>query len=294
MPGPIGTISSEFLAVIKRKMLDIPYASLSPAQKLDIYLPDKGLGPFPVIVSIHGGAFMFGDKGDVQVLPMLEGLNRGYAVVSINYRLSGEAKFPALVHDMKAALRWIRAEAERWNFNPRKVAVWGGSAGGYLASMAGVSYNVPELEDLSLGNPGESCGVQAVVDWFGPTDFLKMDEQLRAGGFSPSPKDAHNGECSPESLLMGEQITLIPQRVKTANPETYISADAPPFLIQHGTKDDTVPCLQSVNFAEKLAKDLGSHRVTLDLLEGARHGDAQFGSPENLDRVFAFLGKTLK
>jgi acetyl esterase/lipase len=208
--------------------------------------------------------------------------------------MSGEAKFPALVHDMKAALRWIRAEAERYNFDPGKIAVWGGSAGGYQAAMAGVSYGVPELEDLSLGNPGESSRVQAVVDWFGPTDFLKMDEQMIACGFKPRPEDAHNGERSPESLLMGRHKTLIPERVKTANPETYISTSAPPFLIQHGTKDDIVPSLQSVYFAEKLTAVLGPERVTLDLLEEARHGDAQFGSLKNLDQVFAFLDKNLK
>jgi acetyl esterase/lipase len=94
---------------IKRKFLDIPYAPLSPSQRLDIYLPNEGDGPFPVIVAIHGGAFMGCDKADMQVLPMLEGLKRGYAVVSINYRMSGEAKFPALVQDAKAAVRWVRA-----------------------------------------------------------------------------------------------------------------------------------------------------------------------------------------
>ncbi len=105
---------------VKRKFLDIPYASLSPAQKLDIYLPDEGEGPFPVIVWIHGGAFMGGDKADLQVLPSLEGLKRGYAVVAINYRLSGEARFPALVHDAKAAIRWIRANAQIYHFDPEQ------------------------------------------------------------------------------------------------------------------------------------------------------------------------------
>jgi len=90
---------------VKTKFLDIPYAGLSPKQKLDIYLPGEGSGPFPVIVSIHGGAFMCCDKADMQVLPMLEGLKRGYAVVAVNYRLSWEATFPALVHDVKAAVR---------------------------------------------------------------------------------------------------------------------------------------------------------------------------------------------
>ncbi|MBN2394643.1 MAG: alpha/beta hydrolase [Anaerolineae bacterium] len=96
---------------IKRKRFDLAYVPISPAQKLDIYWPAEGHGPFPVIVSIHGGAFMGGDKRDVQLVPMLEGLERGYAVVGVNYRMSGEAKFPALVHDVKAAIRWIRANA---------------------------------------------------------------------------------------------------------------------------------------------------------------------------------------
>jgi acetyl esterase/lipase len=294
MPEPVGLSPSEYQSRIQRKKLDIPYANLSPAQKLDIYLPEGDQGPFPVIVSIHGGAFMFGDKSDMQVLPMLEGVNRGYAVVSINYRMSGEAKFPALVHDVKAAIRWIRANARKWGFDPGKIASWGGSAGGYLSAMAGVSNGIPELEDLSLGNPGESSRVQAVVDWFGPTDFLRMDEQLLESRFPPNQENTHNGERSPESLLMGQQITLIPERVNAANPETYISTSAPPFLIQHGIKDDTVPFLQSMYFAEKLIAVLGPERVTLDLLEGARHADPQFGSPANLNRVFAFLDETLK
>lgn len=294
MSEPIQMIPSEHLAKIKRKKFDIPYASISPAQKLDVYLPEKGARPFPVIVSIHGGAFMFGDKRDMQAFPMLEGLNRGYAVVSINYRMSGEAIFPALVHDMKAAIRWIRATSEELMFDANRIAVWGGSAGGYLAAMAGVSFGIPELEDLSLGNPDQGSSVQAVIDWFGPTNFLKMDEQTHAAGFTPAPDLAHNAEHSPESLLMGAKITLIPEQVKAANPETYINASAPPFLIQHGTYDDIVPCLQSVYFAEKLAAILGSERVTIDLLEGAQHGDPQFGSPENLERVFVFLDKYLK
>ena len=122
---------------IKRKFLDIPYASLSPAQKLDIYLPDEGEGPFPVIVWIHGGAFMGCDKADLQVLPAIEGLKRGYAVVSINYRLSGEARFPAPVYDAKAAVRWIRANAQRYHFDPGRIAAWGSSAGAYLAIDVG-------------------------------------------------------------------------------------------------------------------------------------------------------------
>jgi acetyl esterase/lipase len=276
---------------IKRKFLDVPYAHLSPAQKLDIYLPDVGDSPFPVIVSIHGGAFMGCDKGDVQVLPMLEGLKRGYAVVAVNYRLSWEAKFPALVHDAKAAVRWIRANAQRYGLDPERIAAWGGSAGGYQASMLGVSAGVPELEDLSLGNPDQPCDVQAVVSWYGPTDFLKMDEQLAAFGFPPPPDQQHSDADSPESLLLGRKITDIPERVRAANPETYVRPNAPPFLLQHGTHDVVVPVQQSIQLAAKLRQAIGEEQVRLELLQDAGHADPMFEAPENVQKVLDFVDR---
>jgi acetyl esterase/lipase len=279
---------------IKRKFLDIPYATLSPLQKLDVYLPETGAGPFPVIVSIHGGAFLGCDKADVQVLPMLEGLKRGYAVVAINYRLSWEAKFPALIHDGKAAVRWIRANAQHYGFDPDRIAAWGGSAGAYLALMLGTTAGVQEMEDLSLGNREQPSHVQAVVSWFSPTDFFKMDEQLAESGFAPVPGMEHSGSDSPESLLLGDQITKIPERVRAANPETYISPSAPPFLLQHGTMDDTVPVQGSVSFAAKVEQALGKGRVQLELLEGAGHGDPQFEAADNVGKVLDFIDRHLK
>jgi len=279
---------------IQRKFLDIPYAGLSPAQKLDIYLPDEEGSLSPVILSIHGGAFMGCDKSDAQVMPMLEGLKRGYAVVALNYRLSWEAQFPALVHDVKAAVRWVRANARKYHFDTYKIASWGGSAGGYLSSMLGTSAGIPELEDLSLGNPDQPCDVQAVVDWFGPTNFLKMDEQLAASGLLPPPGFRHSEANSPESLLLGEMITGIPELVAAANPESYIRPGAPPFLIQHGTRDPVVPVQQSIGFAAKLRGVLGEDRVILELLEGAEHADEMFETPANVSRVLDFLDSHLK
>jgi acetyl esterase/lipase len=279
---------------IQRKMFDLSYAAVSPSQKLDIYWPEDGDGPFPVIVSIHGGAFMGGDKRDVQITSMLKGLERGYCVVGVNYRMSGEAKFPALVHDIKAAVRWIRANAEHYLFDPNGIAVWGGSAGGYQALMAGVSAGIPELDDLSLGNPDQPSHVQAVVDWFGPTDFLKMDEQLAESGMAPAEQFSHNGSDSPESLLLGRKITEVAELVRAANPETYIHPDVPPFFIQHGTKDDTVPHQQSVNFAQKVREICGRERVILELIDGARHADPKFDTPKNVKKVLDFLDVHLK
>lgn len=278
---------------IKRKYLDISYTHLSSAEKLDIFLPDEGEGPFPVIISIHGGAFMGGDKSDSQVIPMLEGLKRGYAVVAVNYRLSWEARFPAPVQDVKAAVRWIRTNAQRYHFDKERIAAWGRSAGAYLSAMLGITVGVKELEDLSLGNPDQPCNVQAVVDWFGPTNFLTMDELLTESGMPPEAGMEHNGANSPESLLLGEQITKIPERVKAANPETYITPAAPPFFIQHGTKDATVPVQHSIEFAAKLRQTIGEDRVNLELIDGADHEDPRFESPKNVQKVLDFLDRTL-
>jgi acetyl esterase/lipase len=273
------------------KRQNVSYAKDSKAQQLDIYLPD-GNGPFPVIVSIHGGAFKAGDKADKQVLPMLEGLKRGYAVVSVNYRLSGEAIFPAQIFDIKAAIRWIRANSKKYKLDPDHIAAWGGSAGGHLSALAGTSGGVKELEDLNMGNPDKLSNVQAVVDWFGPTDFLKMNQQLKEGKVDKPMK--HLDPASPESELIGKNIADAPDLVKAANPETYISPDDPPFLIQHGMIDNLVPFQQSLNLAALLQKTIGSEKVTINLFGESGHGGPAFTSPENLDKVFSFLDKYLK
>jgi len=277
---------------IKRKWIDIAYANQSQAQKLDIYLPEEGDGPYPVILSIHGGAFKSGDKGDGQVNAMLEGLKRGYAVVSVNYRLSGEAIWPAQIQDVKAAIRWIRANSKQYKLNSGKIATWGGSAGGHLSAMAGTSGNVKELEDLSQGNADQSSMVQAVVDWFGPTDFLKMDEQAKESKVA-NPQ-VHSIPDSPESQLIGKNLQEAPDLVKAANPETYILKDDPPFFIQHGLNDPLVPYPQSVNFAKKLEQTLGKEKVTLELIPGTGHGGPAFQTEQNLNKVFVFLDKYLK
>jgi acetyl esterase/lipase len=278
---------------IHRKMFEMSYANLSPAQKLDIYWPAEGNGPFPVILAIHGGAFMGGDKRDIQLKPMLEGLKRGYAVVSMNYRMSGEAIFPALVQDVRTAIRWIRANAGIFLFDPAKIATWGGSAGGYLSLMAGVATDIPELDDPVLGNPDQSSYVQAVVAWFPPTDFLKMDEQLAESGFFPPSGFGHSGANSPESLILGQKITDIPDKVRAANPETYIRPGLPPFFIQHGTHDDVVPHQQSLNFAEKL-RAIAPQTVSHELLPNARHADPAFETSQNIQKVLDFLDRSLR
>jgi acetyl esterase/lipase len=276
---------------VTQKWLDVAYATTSRAQKMDIYLPNEKQKKYPVIVHIHGGAFLMGDKADGQLTPVLAALARGYAVISINYRLTGEAKFPAQIQDVKAAIRFIRANADKYDLKTDKIAVWGGSAGGHLSALVATSGDVTDLEDLTLGNPTQSSRVQAVVDWFGPINFLTMDAHFKATGKG---QQNHNDADSPESRLWGKAIQTIPDSVKMANPETYISVDDPVFFIQHGSIDKLVPTQQSVDFAEKLTANLGQVKVVMEVLEGANHGGPAFGTPENLAKVFRFLDKHLK
>jgi acetyl esterase/lipase len=275
---------------ISRKWLDIPYARLSPAQQLDIYLPETGSGPFPVVVTIHGGAFAIGDKRDIQVLPFLRALYRGFAVVSINYRLSGEAIFPAGLQDTRASLRWIRANAAGYSLDPKRIVAWGGSSGANYAVMVAVAPGEPLFDDPSLGNMEHACDVQVAIDWYGPMDFLTMDRQLAQNGLGPTD---HNDEQSPESRYLGGQITTIPDRVRLASPLAHLSDHVPPMLIQHGRADNLVPFQQSVQLADALAARVGADRFELDLLDGVGHADPWFETEENLDRVLDFIERKL-
>lgn len=270
---------------------DLAYANLSSAQKLDLFIPTTGSGPFPVVIMVHGGGFMFGDKADGASLTGVDQLlAAGNAVASINYRLSGEATYPAQIFDAKAAVRFLRTNATKYNLNPDKFGAWGASAGGNLVALLGTTCGVAELEGVELGNADQSSCVQAVVDWFGPIDFLKMDEQF-TGTSCPA---NHNEASSPESKLVGAPIQTVPELVATTNPMNYITADDAPFFIENGTADCNIPSAQNRNLADALSAVIGADKVIYVSLEGAGHGGAQFETAENLQLVINFLNKYLE
>ena len=278
---------------------DVAYATRSEAQKLDIYLPARVDGPRPVILWIHPGGFHCGDKGGNAsspgakfsilelVLPMLE---RGYSVVSTNYRLSGEAVFPAAVHDVKAAVRWIRTHASRYDFARDKIVAWGSSAGGYLATMLATTGGVEALEDLSMGNADPSSRIAAAVDWYGPVDFLLMDKHHAELGH-----EAHVHEAgSPESRFMGAPIFKVRERCQAATPMTYIGKDSAPLYIQQGKGDLIIPYPQSMMLAEKLSAAIGSEHVVLNLVEKVGHADWGFFKPGNIHKIIDFLDRYIR
>lgn len=286
---------------ITNKYIDVAYANTSDSQKMDIYLPENidESEPVPVIVYVHGGGFMMGDKSSGCLGSVLEGLEKGYAVVSVNYRMSGEETFPAAIEDVKAAIRYLRANASEYNLDTENFAIWGESAGGNIASMVGTTGDDTTFDDASLGNSDQSSAVSAVVDWFGPIEFNAMDSQFEALGITPK-MGTTSSESSAESKYIGGDISQdeYAKLAEKANPTNYISKNDPAFLIQHGTADSNVPVTQSLNFAEKLKSVLGSDKVEVETMEGAAHGDMgdvkKFETEENIARVFDFLDSQLK
>ena len=254
---------------------DVTYATVGKKKLLlDLYVPDVAEPDrLPLIVWIHGGAWRAGNKQNCPALPFT---TKGYVAASISYRLSHEAIFPAQIEDCKAAIRWLRANAERYKIDPNRIGVWGSSAGGHLVALLGASGDVIKLEG-SGGNLGFSSRVQAVCDFFGPTDFLKMDQESL-----PNSPIIHDAPDSPESKLVGGAIQEYPDRVARANPITYVSPDDPPFLIVHGDKDPLVPWQQS-KYLYEARKQAGLESSTrFEIIKGARHG---FGRNQDVARM---------
>ncbi|HEX6555784.1 MAG TPA: alpha/beta hydrolase [Ktedonobacteraceae bacterium] len=273
---------------------DLAYAQVSAAQKLDLYLPGAQ-GLFPLVIYVHGGAFKFGDKGDNEAtgaFPFL--LASGYALASINYRLSGEARFPAQIHDVKTAVRWLRTNAINCHIDPARIGAWGASAGGHLVSLLATSGDAAELEGAELGHAEQSSRIQAVVSWYAPIDFLHMDAQLMEDEHCGPAAATHNQPDSPESELLGAPIQTIPELVRTTNPITYVHRDVPPFLIEHGTADYVVPARQAQQLHDALVPLIGAGNVELVYLPGARHADAIFPSSSNMQRVVQFFERHLR
>lgn len=264
---------------------DLAYVNDGHARhKLDLYLPARpGADKWPLIVWIHGGAFRMGGKeGDAHNLLPLGYLARGCAVASINYRLSQHAIWPAQIQDCKAAVRWLRAHAGDYGIDRQRIASWGPSAGGHLAAMLGVAGQHRAFDvGAHLDQPST---VQCVVDYFGPTDFLQMDAQRPPGGM------IHDTPDSPESELIGGPIQQNREATARANPVTYVSASAPPFLIVHGDADPLVPFGQSMLLHDALAKS--GVPVTLHTVAGGGHG--QFQDPAVPEITRAFLDAHLK
>ena len=244
---------------------------------LDLRVPE-GDGPHPVIVYLHSGAWITGDRTGG---PAIRQAERGYAVASVAYRLAPTYTWPAQIEDVKAAVRWLRANAATHRLDPSRIGVFGTSAGGHLAAMLGTTGDRPEFEGRHLGNAEFSSSVKAVVDFYGPTDLLKLGEQNAC-----YPVDA-NAWWMPPSLLMGCPIQQCREKTATSNPIHYASPDDPPFLIMQGLRDCLTPYQQSVALHEALVA--AGVNSTLIVLANGEHGGDAFNEPVHRATVDEFL-----
>ena len=244
--------------------------------KLDITVP-KSDKPLPLVIWVHGGGWEAGDKA---FNPAVLLVKKGYAVASVNYRYSKQAVFPAQLHDCKAAVRFLRDNAKKYNLDPDAVGVWGASAGGHLVALLGTTGDVPDLEGDAKTKT--SSKVQAVCDWFGPTDLVKL-----------SPMSAAS---NPITKLLGGSTGDKADLATLANPITHLTKNDAPFLTFHGDEDRLVPVSQSVLLHDALTK--AGVESELVLLKGADHGgrefQAQVGNAENRKKLLAFFDKHLK
>ena len=220
---------------------DLEYATAEPAgsngHKLDLYLPAAATGPLPVVIWTGGSAWM-ADTGKRTAPGLALQLNpAGYAVAGVSIRSSSQVKFPGQLHDIKAAIRWLRANATKYNLDAGRIAIMGDSSGGWTTAMAALTGDATGLEG-SVGTTGPSSQVQAAVAFYPPTDFLTMDAwALR----KCTPPRCHDDAPSPESQLVGCAIQTCPEKVQAANPLRYVTPADPPMMILHGGSDPLVP-----------------------------------------------------
>jgi acetyl esterase/lipase len=260
------------------KYLNLEYAKPDGhALHLDLYVPKGATGPLPLVMWVHGGGWLAGDRSDGFFLPVVKS---GFAVASIDYRLSQVAIFPAQIYDCKAAVRWLRSNAAKYNINPNKIGAAGASAGGHLVALLGTTNGDPQLEG-DEGITGVSSDVQAVVDYFGPTDFTAIKQDA-------TPEQLRNLN-DPVTRLFGGPVFDHMDLARLASPMAHVSSKACPFFIVQGDQDNIVPPSQSVHLNDALKKAGVSSELVI--VKGAGHG---FDDPASYAAAIGFLKKQLQ
>lgn len=256
---------------------DVPYVTDGHMrQRLDIAVPPGG-GKHPLVVWIHGGAWIGGSKERSPITPLLA---KGYVIASLNYRYSTQAVFPAQIEDCKSAIRWLRAHAAEYAIDPERIGVWGASAGGHLVAMLGTTAHTREFDKGE--HLDQSSAVQCVLNWFGPTDFP---------GYGEQEVRQMNDPGSVVFKLFGGPISERMELARKASPLCWVKAGAPPFLLMHGTKDTLVPVTQSQRLHDALLA--AGCDCTIDVIDGAGHGGPQFTAPERLKAMADFFDRHL-
>lgn len=268
---------------VKRQFPLVRYASKTVFELMDIFLPETGEGPFPAVIDLHGGGYFYGARCSVRMEPVLDMIHRGFVVVSLDYTLSPYGKFPLPIQELKAAVRFLRANAQKYCIDPDRIAAWGLSAGAYIGTLAAATADLPLLDDPSMGNGSFSCALQAVVDLYGPVDFTIDDI---AGDENPA-------ETMYASFL-GSPLSNVPDLVYLSNPCNFITEKMPPIFIQHGDCDHLVNIRHSIELYETICKVTGGKDAFFEIIKGADHADPLFRTDQNNQKIYEFLDRVLK
>ena len=266
-----------------KSLRDLCYATVDGVDLcLDLHLP--AIPDAALVVYAHGGGFQLGDKADAEEERLLGLAGCGVAVASINYRSAAQALFPTQIHDMKAAVRWLRGNGGGYGLRTKRIGVWGASAGGYLASMIALSAGDPQLEGDLGTDPDQSSAVQAAVIWFAPSDLASSGRR--------SPLERQILFPSFEAAVLGlDEVVGHTDVTSRASAVARVSASAPPFLIAHGDSDRVVPPSESAALHDALGR--AGVPSTLAYLAGAGHEDPAFDRPELLALTAAWLRSIL-
>lgn len=284
-------------AFIRRKFLDLPYAPGGERRTLDIYLPNEGDGPFPVVIDIFGGGWYFGQKSSHKLEPALNLLRRGFAVVSINYSLSYQAQFPVQIQEVKASIRYVRKYAAQYSLNPDQIALLGESAGAHYAALSACSSACGALQDNSWPNQEVSDDVQAVIAVYCPVYLDRMKElfavESQAWGLSTLIEE-YGASDSMEAVLLGGPANEATEMSKLACPANYINSKCPPFLFLHGNQDQVVPIVGAMAFAADIMHATSVDNVRFKVVDGAHHDIHDFEKEWIYDLEAEFLKTKLK
>ncbi len=256
---------------------DIEFAEVDGVKLLmNLHLPQGKSNP-PLLMYIHGGSWTMGNRNSCNLCWVAE---HGYAVASVEYRMSSEAIFPAQIHDCKGALRWLRANQDKYGYNARRVVVAGASAGGQLAALMGTSGGVESLEGTTAGHTDQSSEVQGVINYYGASDFIMRSRNQPAKTEDPS---------GSVYKLFGGSVSDNIGLARAASPVAHVDASDPPMLILHGDEDMTVHLTQSARL--KVVYQQHQLDAFLHVERGRGHGWKR--TPTETDLVLAFLAKQL-
>lgn len=281
----------------KRYWLDVAYANQNPYQTMDIWLPDEGDGPFPLIVFVHGGGWVKDGKRINTMPGVFKFMSQGYAVASLEYSIAPQYHFPGPLLDVRAAIRYLRVHAEEYMLKADKIALMGNSAGAHLSNLVAALAGRPIMKGEELGNPDIDDSVQCLISLFAPTDLYQIDME---DWFAISMKEKENGNIilsaddqdpmeKPHNILLGYSARENPVAAAYASPINFVTKDFPPAYYLQGLQDNIVPYTQSLSMWRKVNMVCGKDHAKLELFPTAGHGDPLMKTDEVINKILDFV-----